>query len=283
MSKIDTDAARRAYWTEEFEAAWHFMFEQVLPYPVAECGEPMVSLQQAAEQADVVVQFSKRPHALGLPRLFYLRDGQIPGFIGAAAEMNERGWVMRVEDGYRTPQMQKHLGLVPQVFDAVLKSVMWELDGQRPTPEFMFRRCSTMVASVPKFGTHMSGSAIDISVVHLDEPTREVDRGAPYLEMSALTPMGSPFISEDARRNRRDITALMRRHGFVDYPWEFWHYSSGDAYEQVLGKTGRPAIYGAVSCDPDCGHVTPLQQPEQPLNSFDEIRYEIDAALARLG
>ena len=216
MSDTDTDAARRAYWTEQFDAAYHFMFEQVLPYPVAECGEPMVSLQQAAEQADVVVQFSTRPHALGLPRLFYLRDGQIPGFIGAAAEMNERGWVMRVEDGYRTPQMQKHLGRMPQVFDAVLKSVMWELGGQRPTPEFMFRRCSTLVASVPKFGTHMSGSAIDISVMHLDDPTREVDRGAPYLEMSALTPMGSPFVSDEARQqpprhHRTDAPPRLRR------------------------------------------------------------------------
>jgi D-alanyl-D-alanine dipeptidase len=282
MSDHDTDAARRAYWTEQLEAAYHFMFEQVLPYPVAECSEPMVSLQQAAEQAEVVVQFSTRPHALSLPRLFYLRDGQIPGFIGAAAEMNERGWVMRVEDGYRTPQMQKHLGLMPGVFDAVLRSVMWELGGQRPTPEFMFRRCSTLVASVPKFGTHMSGSAIDISVMHLDDPQREVDRGAPYLEMSALTPMGSPFVSDAARRNRRDITALMRRHGFVDYPWEFWHYSSGDAYEQVLAKTGLPAIYGAVQGDLQTLQVTPLAQPEQPLNSFDEIRAEIDAALARL-
>lgn len=283
MSDTDTDTARRTYWTDQLEAAWLFMFEQVLPYPVAECGEPMVSLQQAAKQAGVSVQFSTRPHALGLPRLFYLRDGQIPGFIGAAAEMNQRGWLMRVEDGYRTPQMQKHLGLVPQVFDAVLKSVMWELNGQRPTPEFMFRRCSTLVASVPKFGTHMSGSAIDISVLQLDEPTCEVDRGAPYLEMSALTPMGSPFVSDLARTNRRDITALMRRHGFVDYPWEFWHYSSGDAYEQVLAKTGRPAIYGAVQCDLQTLQVAPLPQPEQPLNSFDEIRAEIDAALARLG
>ena len=283
MSNTDTDATRRVYWTEQLEAAWRFMFDEVLPYPLAECGEPLVPLQQAVEQADVVVHFSTRPHALGLPRLFYLRDGQIPGFIGAAAEMNQRGWVMRVEDGYRTPQMQKHLGLMPGVFDAVLRSVMWELDGQRPTPEFMFRRCSTLVASVPKFGTHMSGSAIDISVLHLDEPSREVDRGAPYLEMSALTPMGSPFVSEAARANRRDITALMRRHGFVDYPWEFWHYSSGDAYEQVLGQTGRPAMYGAVECDLQTLQVTPLRHPEQPLNSFDEIRAEIDAALARVG
>jgi D-alanyl-D-alanine dipeptidase len=196
--------------------------------------------------------------------------------------MNARGWAMRVEDGYRTPQMQKHLGLLPQVFDAVLQAVMWELGGEKPSPVFMFRRCSALVASVPKFGTHMSGSAIDISVVHLDDPAREVDRGAPYLEMSALTPMASPFVSAEARRNRDDITALMRLHGFVEYPWEFWHYSSGDAYEQVLAKTGRPAIYGAVSFDPRSLQVAPLVQPDEPLNSLEEIRAEIDAALARL-
>ncbi len=278
-----TEATRRAYWTGQFDDAHRFMFDTVLPYPVDECGEPLVSLQDAARAADVTVQFSTRPHVRGLPRLFYLRDGQIPGFIGAAAEMNERGWVMRVEDGYRTPEMQKYLGRTPEVFDAVLQSVMWELGGELPTPEFMFRRCSALVASVPKFGTHMSGSAIDISVMQLEDPSREVDRGAPYLEMSALTPMGSPFVSDAARRNRRDITALMRRHGFVDYPYEFWHYSSGDAYEQVLLKTGRPAIYGAVAWDAASNAVTPLPQPERPLNSHDEIRTEIDAALGRRG
>ena len=281
MSNPDTDATRRAYWTEQLEAAYRFMFEAVLPYPVAECGEPMVSLQQAAEQAEVVVQFAERPHVRGLPRQFVLRDGQIPGFIAAAAEMNERGWILRVEDGYRTPEMQKYLGREPSVFDAVLQRVMWELGGQTPTPEFMFRRCSALVASVPKFGTHMSGSAIDISVRYLEQPEREVDRGAPYLQMSEKTPMDSPFVPAEAQRNRRDISALMAAHGFVAYPWEFWHYSSGDAYEQVLRKTARPAIYGAVDCDPQTLQVTPLAQPELPLNSFDEIRAEIDAAVAR--
>ncbi|MFN0185372.1 MAG: M15 family metallopeptidase [Aquabacterium sp.] len=281
MSNPDTDATRRAYWTEQLEAAWRFMFEAVLPCPVAECGEPLVSLQQAVEQAEVVVQFSERPHALGQPRLFYLRDGQIPGFIGAAAEMNERGWIMRVEDGYRTPRMQKHLASMPQVFDAVLRAAMWELGGTRPTSQFLLRRCSALVANVPKVGTHMSGSAIDISVMLRDDPAREVDRGAPYLEMSALTPMDSPFVGEAARRNRRDITALMRRHGFVEYPWEFWHYSSGDAYEQVLLQTGRPAIYAAIAWDPATGQQAMLPQPEQPLNSAQDISAAIDAALAR--
>lgn len=276
------DAARRAYWTEQFEAAHSFMFNDILPYPVQECGEAFVSLPEAAVAAGVEVHFSERPHVRQLERLYYLREGQIPGFLGAARAMNARGWILRVEDGYRTREIQKYLGRTPQVFDGVLRSVMWELGGKVPTPEFMFRRCSALVATVPKFGTHMSGSAIDISVVWRDDPAREVDRGAPYIEMSERTPMDSPFVSPQARENRQAITALMAEHGFVAYPWEFWHYSSGDAYDQFLCGTGQPARYGAVDWDPHTGAVRPLEDPTLPLNSAEEVRAEIEAALRRI-
>lgn len=117
--------------------------------------------------------------------------------------MNELGWVLRVEDGYRTREIQKYLGLTPKVFDAVLQRVMWELGGKVPSPEFMFRRCSALVATVPKFATHMSGSAIDISVMSRHDPALEVDRGGPYIELSELTPMNSPFVSALGLRHRK--------------------------------------------------------------------------------
>ena len=167
------EVARRAYWTQQLEAAYAFMFESILPYPVVECGEPFVSLREAAAQADVVVAFSSLKHVNNLDRLFYLREGQISNFLGAAKKMNELGWVLRVEDGYRTREIQKYLGLTPKVFDAVLQRVMWELEGKVPSPEFMFRRCSALVATVPKFATHMSGSAIDISVMNRNDPALE--------------------------------------------------------------------------------------------------------------
>ena len=276
------EVARRAYWTQQLEAAYAFMFESILPYPVVECGEPFVSLREAAEKADVVVAFSSLKHVNDLERLFYLREGQIPNFLGAAKKMNELGWVLRVEDGYRTREIQKYLGLTPKVFDAVLQRVMWELDGKVPSPEFMFRRCSALVATVPKFATHMSGSAIDISVMSRNDSSLEVDRGGPYIELSELTPMNSPFVSASGLRHRKKITALMRDYGFVEYPWEFWHYSSGDAYDQFLRKTGKPAIYGAVDWDPVTNVVSPMADATTPLNSEEEIRTEIEAALQRL-
>jgi D-alanyl-D-alanine dipeptidase len=275
------DAARRASWTAQMDAAYRFM-TSMLDYPVEECGEKLVALRDAAEEARVEVRFAAQKHVLGRDRLYYLREGQIKGFIGAAREMNQRGWVMLVEDGYRTAEIQKHLGMVPYVFDRVLQQVRWELDGQIPTPEFMRRRCTALVATIPKIGTHMSASAIDISVFLRDDPAQEVDRGGPYLEMSELTPMDSPFVSRRARENRVAITGIMRRHGFVEYPFEFWHYSGGDCYDQHLRDTGKPAIYGAIDWDPATDTVTPVSDPRRPLHSDDEIEREIAAALDRL-
>jgi D-alanyl-D-alanine dipeptidase len=272
---------RRAYWTEQLERAHDFM-QQVLVYPVQECGEKLVALAPAAREAGVRIEFSTAKHVLGLDRLHYLRVGQIDGFLAAGAEMNRRGWVMKVEDGFRSRPMQKFIGRQPAVFDAILRSVIWELNGATPSPEFFRRRSMTLVALRPKVGTHMSGSAIDISVFRLDNGL-EVDRGGPYLEMSERTPMASPFVSPEARENRRAITALMRAHGFVDYPYEFWHYNGGDAYEGVLLGRGQPARYGPIDWNETDGSVQATADPDLPLNSTEEFEQEIARALIRLG
>jgi zinc D-Ala-D-Ala dipeptidase len=234
----------------------------------------------AVAGAGVEVAFSERPHVQGLPRLYLLRAGLIDDFIDCAREMNERGWVLKVEDAFRTLAMQKHLARAPYTFDVVLERLLWECNGAHPPVDLVMRRVGALVAAAPKVGTHMSGSAIDISV--LDRANgEEIDRGRPYLEMSELTPMDSPFISAVARANRAAITALMGRHGFVTYPWEFWHYNQGDAYDHFLNQTGQAARYGAVHVNLADGRVQTIEEPLTPLNSHAEIEGEMRAAMQR--
>jgi hypothetical protein len=63
MSEPDANATRRAYWSEQLDAAYRVIFEAILPYPVAECGEPLVSLQHAAEAADLSTVSRRQHHA----------------------------------------------------------------------------------------------------------------------------------------------------------------------------------------------------------------------------
>lgn len=279
MANTTNDNARRAFWATKMDEAYEFM-EQIRQYRVVECGEPVVSLVDAVRSAGVEVAFSERPHVQGLPRLYLLRAGLIDDFIRCARAMNERGWIMKVEDAFRTLTMQKFLARAPYTFDVVLERLLWECNGAQPPVELMTRRVAALVAAAPKVGTHMSGSAIDISV--LDRTTgREIDRGRPYLEMSELTPMDSPFISAAASANRAAITALMAKHGFITYPWEFWHYNKGDAYDHYLNKTGKAARYGAVNVTVTDGSVQAIADPLTPLNSVEEIESEMRAAVER--
>jgi zinc D-Ala-D-Ala dipeptidase len=164
----------------------------------------------------------------------------------------------------------------------VLAMARWEMGGEMPGGELFRRRLAALIAMSPKVGTHCSGSAVDLSVVRLEDGT-EIDRGAPYLEISEKTPLGSPFVTEEARRNRAEITALMARHGFRTYRFEFWHYNKGDAYDAYLSGSGRPARYGPVDLDPASGAVTAIADPAAPLNSEEEIGARIRDSLGGEG
>ena len=281
---MDTQRAgndsHRAYWSQQMDKAYDFIM-QVVDYPVAECGEALVSLKAAIADEKLIVEFSKRKLPGGFDRLFYLRQGLIDNFLSLARQMNEHGWVLKVEDAYRTKEIQTQLATCPAVLDHVLKTILWESDQKTPDEEFVFRRLSALVAHCPKTGTHMSGTAIDISVLNRQD-NRELDRGGPYLSFSEITPLESPFVSPQAQKNRRQISAIMLQHGFVAYPWEFWHYSKGDAYDQLLNATGRPASYGPVYWDPQRQSVTPIENPSHRLNSPEQIKLAVARALERL-
>jgi D-alanyl-D-alanine dipeptidase len=261
------------------EAAWEFM-KRIERYPVRECGERLVSLPELAEEAGVEVLFSATRTARGCKRIHRLREGLAPAFLAAARAMNRRGWALRVEDAFRTRAIQKHLSRRQAIFDAILRRVTWENEGRLPGPAHLLRRASVLVAMRPKTGTHMSGSAIDLSVLRRRDGV-EVDRGGGYITLSEATPMDSPFISRAAQRNRRAITELMAGHGFATYPFEFWHYSAGDAYAEMLAGAGRAARYGPVDMDPRTGEVTPMKAPLRRLNNESEFRTEIARALRR--
>lgn len=273
------EAARRAYWTAQMEQG-HAMVEQLVAFPVEECGEPFASLPDAAAEAGVEMLFSSTKIAGDLDRVFFLRQGLARDVVEIGRAMNARGWILKIEDGFRTLDMQRQLGLRPSVFDSVLQKCVWELGGAIPPAEQVFRRAIVLVANMPKIGTHMSGSAIDISVFRRGDGS-EVWRGGPYLEMSERTPMRSPYVSAEELENRLAITAMMEARGFMHFPFEFWHYNKGDAGAHLLTGNPRPCRYGPVHWDPASNQVAPVPDPLALLNPLSVIEAEISAALER--
>jgi D-alanyl-D-alanine dipeptidase len=279
MTTSHEDAARRAYWAEQMQLGYELV-QEVLAFEVRECGQGFASLRDAAEKAGVEMLFSDSKIAGELDRVFFMRESLVQHAIAVGREMNERGWILKIEDGYRSLEMQGQLVRKPELFDAILRKCIWENGGEIPPVDLVFRRAIVLIANIPKIGTHMSGSAIDVSVFRRDDGN-EVWRGNPYLEMSERTPMRSPFVETDALKNRLDITAMLEAHGFIHFPFEFWHFNQGDAMGHILGGQSAPARFGPVHWDPRTNRVTPVDAPLSPLNPLPVIEREIAAALQR--
>ena len=273
------DAARRAYWTRQMQLGYELV-QKVLPFEVRECGEGFASLRDAAAEAGVEMLFSDSKIAGELERVYFMRESLVGRVMDVGRAMNERGWILKIEDGFRSLEMQGQLVRKPELFDAILRKCIWENGGEIPPVEMVFQRAIVLIANIPKIGTHMSGSAIDISVFRRDDGT-EVWRGNPYLEMSERTPMRSPFVEADALQNRLEITALLEAHGFVHFPFEFWHYNQDDAMGHILTGQTSPARFGPVHWDAATNRVTACDDPLRPLNPLPVIEREIAAALQR--
>ena len=276
----NSESARRKYWTEQLELGYG-MVEQLLAFPVEECGEGFASIRAAAEAAGVEIWFSNTKIVDDLDRVFFLRESLVEDVIAIGRDMNERGWILKLEEGFRTLEMQGALVRKPSVFDSILRKCIWESGGEVPSVEFVFRRAIVLVANIPKIGTHMSGSAIDVSVFRRDDGS-EVERGGPYIEVSEKTPMRSPFITEKELENRLEITAMMESHGFMHFPYEFWHFNKGDAGDHILNDKPGPARFGPVNWNRETNEVTPVDDPMAPLNPLPQIEKEIAAAMGRL-
>ena len=96
--------------------------------PAPPAHEPLLPLQDAAKNLNV--HFSTILLGGQFPHQFFLRQGLIKNFQQVAKAMNDRGWILHVEDGYRTPAMQRGLSqedAVALVVNGFVKDVLQHL------------------------------------------------------------------------------------------------------------------------------------------------------------
>lgn len=266
------------YWTTKMDEAFNFM-KAIQSYPVKDQLERMCSISDAALDSNQLILFSDSSFPNGHDRIFMLRESLISPLLGVARDLYDQGWILKIEDAYRSSEMQKSLCHNPAFFDLILDMTCKEIDGI-PSVALVFKRVSALIATSAKVGTHISGSAIDISVIE-ESSGDEVCRGAPYLTMNELTPMDSPFVDPIASLTRDKISQIFRKHNFVEYPFEFWHYSSGDAYDNFLNSTGMPARFGPVYLDTYTGEVNAVENSQEVFLEDQQILKYIDESFQR--
>jgi D-alanyl-D-alanine dipeptidase len=95
---------------------------------------------------------------------------------------------------------------------------------------------------------HVTGGAVDLTLRRkssgewlymgsIYDDASEVS-GTKYFEKSKCRTASC----EDAKRNRRLLLSAMSKAGFVNYPYEWWHYDYGDQMWALYGGHGQPAF-----------------------------------------
>jgi D-alanyl-D-alanine dipeptidase len=99
--------------------------------------------------------------------------------------------------------------------------------------------------SPPEIAPHTAGAAVDLTLADADG--RELDLGTPMganpEESDGACYTDAVNISEEARANRKVLSAALAAAGLVNYPTEWWHWSLGDRYWALLAGEAA-ACYG---------------------------------------
>jgi D-alanyl-D-alanine dipeptidase len=71
---------------------------------------------------------------------------------------------------------------------------------------------------------HSRGATVDLTLVTLPDKT-ELDMGTPFDFFSQRSWPGDKTVRADAQRNRKTLSAAMRRRGFLPHSKEWWHFT----------------------------------------------------------
>lgn len=111
------------------------------------------------------------------------------------------------------------------------------------------------LVAVPDVAGHPAGASVDLRLSKNGAP---IDTGTAIWEFVPDSYTFSPFISEDAKRNRMLLRSAMLAAGFAPYDGEWWHFSYGDKeWAKYYGKSF--ADYGQVefrSINPEAQDTT---------------------------
>ncbi len=185
---------------------------KLLKVPVKECGERMICLPGTT---------------------FYLRESVASSLTKVMVELGEKGHIVVVKSAYRSLAEQK-TRFLKRVKDVALKN-----------PSLPKRKVLEMAniytAGVPILGAHTAGAAIDVVLAG-------TDMGSVYPQACLEAKTTYYKLRAEIKKNRMILCSAMEKHGFVNYPFEWWHFSQGDVCAAYL-KHQLTAIYAPVDFD----------------------------------
>ncbi|HEY3898760.1 MAG TPA: M15 family metallopeptidase [Chthoniobacter sp.] len=131
----------------------------------------------------------------------YLARDAAKALVEVQQELAKEGLGLKIFDAYRPLSVQQR---------------MWDLIHDE-------RYVSNPAINL---GRHTRGTAVDLTLV--DKDGHELAMPTPFDDFTERAHRDATGIPEDAARNSKRLEAVMLKHGFLPYPFEWWHFDFRD-------------------------------------------------------
>jgi len=113
---------------------------------------------------------------------------------------------------------------------AVERFVQWarDLADQRTKPEFYpnLDKAALLGDYIAETSGHSRGATVDLTLLRCEGGRcEELDMGTPFDFFDTRANTDSPLAGPTQRQHRQQLVAAMARHGFANYPMEWWHFT----------------------------------------------------------
>lgn len=134
-------------------------------------------------------------------------------------ELRPQGLRLRIFDCYRPAR-------------AVRQFVRWAADAQDQRTKAEYYPALDKATLVPGYisdrSGHSKGATVDLTLLACDgegQGCRELDMGTPFDFFDPRANTDHAGVTAAQRSNRDRLRDAMARHGFENYPMEWWHYT----------------------------------------------------------
>jgi D-alanyl-D-alanine dipeptidase len=131
-------------------------------------------------------------------------------------ELNSLGYCLKVYDGYRPQRAVDHFMRWARDLNDTIKKQDFYPDVKK---QHLFKEEYIATRS-----GHSRGSTVDLTLV--DKLTdEELDMGSTYDFFGVESWVDHADLSEAQKANRQLLQSVMKKHGFKNYPKEWWHFT----------------------------------------------------------
>ncbi len=145
-----------------------------------------------------------------------LTDEALEALENVADDLKDQGYGMIVFDGYRPQKAVDHF-------------VRWAQDPADTLTKHKYypdvdKADLFDLGYIAEQSSHTRGSTVDLTLTYRDTG-EEADMGSGFDFFGPISHHGTELINEAQTANRIILKETMQRHGFLMYPYEWWHYT----------------------------------------------------------